>query len=95
LIKLIFSDSVESHDLNKMQHDTPDILFSLFKMTFNLRGSFNQEFSFIIDCTETENVNFIGIYYKKFSFYILSIKLNSWFTEPDKINISNSVWSDN
>jgi hypothetical protein len=31
-----------------MQHDTPDILFSLFKMTFNLRGSFNQEFSFIV-----------------------------------------------
>ena len=31
-----------------MQHDIPDILFSLFKMTFNLRGSFNQEFSFIV-----------------------------------------------
>ena len=31
-----------------MQHDTPHILFSLFKMTFNLRGSFNQEFSFIV-----------------------------------------------
>ena len=31
-----------------MQHDTHDILFSLFKMTFILRGSFNQEFSFIV-----------------------------------------------
>jgi hypothetical protein len=31
-----------------MQHDTPDISLSLFKMTFNLRGSFNQEFSFIV-----------------------------------------------
>jgi hypothetical protein len=31
-----------------MQHGTPDILFSLFKMTFNLRGSFNQELSLIV-----------------------------------------------
>jgi hypothetical protein len=38
-IKLTFSDSVESHDKNKMQHVTSDILFSLFKMTFNLKGS--------------------------------------------------------
>jgi hypothetical protein len=30
-----------------MQHDTPDILFSLFKMTFNLRVLINQEFNFI------------------------------------------------
>jgi hypothetical protein len=47
-IKLTFSDSVESHDKNKMQHVTSDILFSLFKMTFNLKGSFDQEFSFIV-----------------------------------------------
>jgi hypothetical protein len=38
LIKLTFSDSVESHDLNKMQHDTPDILFSAFKITFVMKG---------------------------------------------------------
>jgi hypothetical protein len=31
-----------------MQQATPDILFSLFKMTFILRGSFNQEFNFIV-----------------------------------------------
>jgi hypothetical protein len=31
-----------------MQHVTPDILFSLFKMTFNLKGSVDQEFSFIV-----------------------------------------------
>jgi hypothetical protein len=31
-----------------MQHDTLDILFSLFKMTFNLKGSVHQEFSFIV-----------------------------------------------
>jgi hypothetical protein len=31
-----------------MQPDTPDILFSLFKMTFNLRGSSNQELSCIV-----------------------------------------------
>ena len=30
-----------------MQHDTSDILFSLFKMTFNLKESVDQEFSFI------------------------------------------------
>jgi hypothetical protein len=31
LITFTFSDSVESHDLNKMQCDTSDILFSAFK----------------------------------------------------------------
>ena len=31
-----------------MQHDTSDILFSLLKMTFNLKGSVDQEFSFIV-----------------------------------------------
>jgi hypothetical protein len=31
-----------------MQHDTFDILFSLFKMTLNLKGSVDQEFSFIV-----------------------------------------------
>jgi hypothetical protein len=31
-----------------MQHDTFDILSSLFKMTFNLKGSVDQEFSFIV-----------------------------------------------
>ena len=31
-----------------MQHDTSDMLFSLFKMTFNLNGSVDQEFSFIV-----------------------------------------------
>ena len=31
-----------------MQHDTCDISFSLFKMTFNLKGSVDQEFSFIV-----------------------------------------------
>jgi hypothetical protein len=30
-----------------MQHDTPDILFSLLKMTFNLRVLINQEFNCI------------------------------------------------
>ena len=34
--------------LNNVQHDTSDILFSLFKMTFNLKGSVDQEFSFIV-----------------------------------------------
>ena len=29
-----------------MQHDTPGIVFSLFKMTFNFKGSVDQEFSF-------------------------------------------------
>ena len=47
-IKLTFSDSVESHDKNKMQHVTSDILFSQFKMTFSLKGSVDQEFSFIV-----------------------------------------------
>ena len=36
LIKLTLSDSVKSPDYIMMQHDTSDILFSLFKMTFNL-----------------------------------------------------------
>ena len=31
-----------------MQHDTSDILFSLFMMTLNLKGSVGQEFSFIV-----------------------------------------------
>ena len=31
-----------------MQHDTFDILFSLFKMTFNWKGCVDQEFSFIV-----------------------------------------------
>jgi hypothetical protein len=31
-----------------MQYDTSDILFSLFKMTFNLKGYVYQEFSFIV-----------------------------------------------
>jgi hypothetical protein len=31
-----------------MQHDTSEILSSLFKMTFNLKGSVDQEFSFIV-----------------------------------------------
>jgi hypothetical protein len=31
-----------------MQHDTSDILFSPFKMTFSLKGSVYQEFSFIV-----------------------------------------------
>ena len=30
LIKSTFSDSVQSHDKNKMQQDTSDILFSTF-----------------------------------------------------------------
>jgi hypothetical protein len=38
LIKFTFSDSVESHDLNKMQYDTSDILFSAFKNTFVMKG---------------------------------------------------------
>ena len=47
-IKLTFSDSVQSHDKNKMQHVRSDILFSLFKMTYNLKGSVDQEFSCIV-----------------------------------------------
>ena len=31
-----------------MQHGTSDILFSLFKMTFNLNDSVDHEFSFIV-----------------------------------------------
>jgi hypothetical protein len=31
-----------------MQHDTYEIVSSLFKMTFNLKGSVDQEFSFIV-----------------------------------------------
>ena len=31
-----------------MQHDTSDILFSLFKMTLHLKGSVYREFSFIV-----------------------------------------------
>jgi len=31
-----------------MQHNTSDILSSLFKMTFNLKGSVDQDFSFIV-----------------------------------------------
>jgi hypothetical protein len=31
-----------------MQHDASDILSSLFKITFNLKGSVDQEFSFIV-----------------------------------------------
>ena len=38
LIKFTFSDSVESHDLNKMQNDTSDISFSAFKNTFVMKG---------------------------------------------------------
>jgi hypothetical protein len=30
-----------------MQHDISDILFSLFKKKFNVKGSVNQEFNFI------------------------------------------------
>ena len=47
-IKLAFSDPIESHDKSKMQHVTSDILFSLFQMTFNLKESVDQEFSFIV-----------------------------------------------
>jgi hypothetical protein len=42
-----------------MQHDISDILFSLFKMAFNLKGYVDQEFS---------NVNLIKICDEK-SFY--------------------------
>jgi hypothetical protein len=52
-IKLTLSDSVQSHDSNKMQHETSDILFSLFKITFNLKGSLDQEFSFIVKILKT------------------------------------------
>jgi hypothetical protein len=38
LIRLTFSYSVQSHDLNKMQHDISDILFYAFKNTFVLKG---------------------------------------------------------
>ena len=38
LIKFTFSDSVESHDLNKMRNNTYDILFSAFKNTFVMNG---------------------------------------------------------
>ena len=31
-----------------MQHITSDILFALFKVTFNLKGFVDQEFSFIV-----------------------------------------------
>ena len=31
-----------------MKHDTSEILSPLFKMTFNLKGSVDQEFSFIV-----------------------------------------------
>jgi hypothetical protein len=34
LITLTFSDSGQSHDWEKMQHETSDILFSAFKNTF-------------------------------------------------------------
>jgi hypothetical protein len=32
----------------KMKHDTSEVLSSLFKMTFNLKGSVDQEFSCIV-----------------------------------------------
>ena len=38
-----------------MQHDISDISFSLIKMTFNLKGSVNQEFNFI-DKIKKKNV---------------------------------------
>ena len=31
-----------------MKHDTSEIVSSLFKMTFNLNGSVDQEYSFIV-----------------------------------------------
>jgi hypothetical protein len=31
-----------------MKHDTSEIVSSLFKMTFNLKGSVDQEYSFIV-----------------------------------------------
>ena len=35
-----------------MEHDIYDILYSLFKMTFNLKGTVNQEFNFIDKISE-------------------------------------------
>jgi hypothetical protein len=47
-----------------MQHDTSDILFSLFKMTFNLKESVYQEFSFIVKIEKkiVKNSNKIHIF---------------------------------
>jgi hypothetical protein len=47
-----------------MQHDTSDILFSLFKMTFNLKESVYQEFSFIVKIKKkiVKNSNKIHIF---------------------------------
>ena len=36
-----------------MQHNTSDMLFSLFNMTFNLKGSVDQEFSLIVKIIKT------------------------------------------
>ena len=55
LIKLSLSDSVQSHDKNKMKHDTSKIVSSLFKMTFNLRGSVDQGYSFIVKIYKKNN----------------------------------------
>ena len=40
-----------------MQHDTSDILFSLFKMTFNLKRSVDQEFSFIVKIEKQNHIS--------------------------------------
>jgi len=38
LIKLRLSHSVQSHDQNRMQHDTSDIIFYAFKNTFVMKS---------------------------------------------------------
>ena len=49
-----------------MQHITSDILFALFKVTFNLKGSVDQDFSFIVKIKKNKffvaNSNKINIF---------------------------------
>ena len=52
-----------------MKHVTPDVLFSLFKMTFNLKGSVDQEFSFIV---KTKRKTFLVANYNKINLVCFS-----------------------
>jgi hypothetical protein len=52
-----------------MQHDTSDILFSLFKMTFNLKGSVDQEISFNV---KMKKKTFFATNYNKIHIFCFS-----------------------
>jgi hypothetical protein len=72
-----------------MQHDISDISFSLFKMTFNLNGSVNQEFNFI---DKIYKKNFFAINSNKIHIFCFSTNTQKSKMQHETSDISFSAF---